>query len=36
VPVLLSNLGLKKVIAAESETFSGAKEFMESHGVEVI
>jgi cytosine deaminase len=28
--------GIKKVIAGESETFSGAKEFMESHGVEVI
>lgn len=28
--------GIKKVIAGESETFAGAKEFMESHGVEVI
>ena len=28
--------GIKKVIVGESETFSGAKEFMESHGVEVI
>ncbi len=28
--------GIKKVIAGESETFSGAKEFMQSHGVEVI
>lgn len=28
--------GIKKVIAGESETFSGAKEFMESHGVEVV
>jgi cytosine deaminase len=28
--------GIKKVIAGESATFSGAKEFMESHGVEVI
>ncbi|MDJ0735098.1 MAG: nucleoside deaminase [Nostocaceae cyanobacterium] len=28
--------GIKKVIAGESQTFSGAKEFMESHGVEVI
>ncbi|MBF2005386.1 MAG: nucleoside deaminase [Chlorogloeopsis fritschii C42_A2020_084] len=28
--------GIKKVIAGESKTFSGAKEFMESHGVEVI
>jgi cytosine deaminase len=27
--------GIKKVIAGESETFSGAKEFMESYGVEV-
>lgn len=28
--------GIKKVFAGESETFSGAREFMESHGVEVI
>lgn len=28
--------GIKKVIAGESETFPGAKVFMESHGVEVI
>lgn len=28
--------GIKKVIAGESATFQGAKEFMESHGVEVI
>jgi cytosine/creatinine deaminase len=28
--------GIKKVIVGESETFAGAKEFMESHGVEVI
>jgi cytosine/creatinine deaminase len=28
--------GIKKVIAGESETFPGAKKFMESHGVEVI
>ena len=28
--------GIKTVIAGESETFAGAKEFMESHGVEVI
>jgi len=28
--------GIKKVIAGESTTFAGAKEFMESHGVEVI
>jgi cytosine deaminase len=28
--------GIKKVIVGESQTFSGAKEFMQSHGVEVI
>ncbi len=28
--------GIKKVIAGESETFTGAREFMESHGVMVI
>lgn len=28
--------GIKKVIAGESQTFAGAREFMESHGVEVI
>ena len=28
--------GIKKVYAGESETFPGAKEFMESHGIEVI
>ena len=28
--------GIKKVIVGESETFSGAKKFMETHGVEVI
>lgn len=28
--------GIKKVIAGESATFPGAKEFMQSHGVEVI
>lgn len=28
--------GIKKVIAGESVTFPGAKEFMEAHGVEVI
>jgi cytosine/creatinine deaminase len=28
--------GIKKVIAAESANFAGAKEFMEAHGVEVI
>jgi len=27
--------GIKKVIAGEAETFAGAREFMESHGVEV-
>jgi len=28
--------GIKKVIVGESLTFNGAREFMESHGVEVI
>jgi cytosine deaminase len=28
--------GIKKVVAGESKTFSGAKEFMELHNVEVI
>jgi cytosine deaminase len=28
--------GIKKVYAGEAETFSGAREFMESHGVEVV
>ncbi len=28
--------GIKKVIVGESETFAGAREFMESHGVLVI
>ena len=28
--------GIKKVFAGESATFSGAKEFMESHDVEVV
>jgi cytosine/creatinine deaminase len=28
--------GIKKVVAGESVTFAGAREFMESHGVEVI
>ncbi len=28
--------GIKKVVAGEAETFLGAKEFMEFHGVEVI
>ena len=28
--------GIKKVIAGESQTFSGAEDFMKSHGVEVI
>lgn len=27
---------IPKVVVAESKTFSGAKDFMESHGVEVI
>ena len=28
--------GIKKVIVGESETFDGAKKFMDTHGVEVI
>ncbi len=28
--------GIKKVIVGESETFQGARAFMESHGVEVL
>ena len=28
--------GIKKVVAGESVTFAGAREFMESHGVEVV
>lgn len=28
--------GIKKIIAGECETFTGAREFMESHGIEVI
>lgn len=28
--------GIKKVIVGESATFPGAREFMESHGVEVV
>jgi len=28
--------GIKKVIVGESKNFDGAKEFMESHGVEVL
>ncbi len=28
--------GIKKVIVGESKNFAGAREFMESHGVEVI
>jgi cytosine deaminase len=28
--------GIKKVVAGESETFPGAREFMESHGVEIV
>lgn len=28
--------GIKKVVAGESQTFSGAEDFMKSHGVEVI
>lgn len=29
-------LGIKKVIVGESETVAGARQFLESHGVEVI
>lgn len=28
--------GIKKVVAGESETFPGARTFMEAHGVEVV
>ena len=28
--------GIKKVVAGESVTFTGAREFMEAHGVEVV
>lgn len=28
--------GIKKVVAGESVTFAGARQFMESHGVEVV
>jgi creatinine deaminase len=28
--------GIKKVVAGESVTFAGAREFMESHGIEVV
>ena len=28
--------GIKKIVAGENESFSGAQEFMESHGIEVI
>ncbi len=28
--------GIKKVIVGESETFAGAREFMQSHGVEIL
>lgn len=28
--------GIKKVVVGESETFSGARDFLESHGVKVI
>lgn len=28
--------GIKKVVVGESETFSGAKDFLESHGVVVV
>jgi cytosine/creatinine deaminase len=28
--------GIKKVVIGESETFPGAKEFLQSHGIEVV
>jgi creatinine deaminase len=28
--------GIRKVVVGESENFSGAREFLESHGVEVV
>jgi cytosine deaminase len=28
--------GIPKVVAGESQNFSGAREFMEDHGIEVI
>lgn len=28
--------GIKKVVTGENESFSGAQEFMESHGIEVL
>ena len=28
--------GIRKVVAGESETFAGAREFMEAHGIEVV
>ena len=28
--------GIKKVVAGESDTFSGARQFMEQHGVKVV
>lgn len=28
--------GIKKIVAGESKTFAGAREFMEEHGIEVI
>ena len=28
--------GIKKVVAGESQTFAGAREFMEAHGIEVV
>ena len=28
--------GIQKVIVGEAETFAGAREFMESHGIEVV
>ena len=32
----LVQFGVKKVVAGESENFSGAREFMESKGIEVV
>ena len=28
--------GIRKVVAGESQTFAGAREFMEAHGIEVV
>jgi creatinine deaminase len=34
--VAVVQFGIKKVIAGKSVTFAGAREFMESHGVEAV